>query len=176
VSWPVTRRALLQGAGYGLGTLLLPVRFAPAKEAWALPAETLEALQSSQLVYVSPLNSDGGESQCHGEVWYFWDQGAVVLATSSGTWKAKALAQGLDRARIWVGDFDRGQKGSEGPFRQGPTFLTKAERDTAPATFERLFEAFGKRYAEEWGKWGPRFRSGYADGSRILIRYTPEAA
>jgi hypothetical protein len=172
----VTRRALLQGAGYGFGALLLPVRFAPAEEAWAVPTETLEALQSSQLVYISPLKTDGGESHCHGEVWFFWDQGAVVIGTSEGTWKARALAKGLSGARIWVGDFDRGQKGPEGPFRKGPSFLASAEWDTDPATFERLFEAFGKRYADEWGKWGPRFRSGYADGSRILIRYTPQGS
>jgi hypothetical protein len=75
--------------------------------------------------------------------------------------------------RIWVGDFGRGQKGPDGPFRKAPSFLAGAARDSDPATFERLYEAFGKRYADEWAKWGPRFRSGYSDGSRILIRYTP---
>jgi hypothetical protein len=176
VTGRVTRRALLQGAGYGLGALLLPARFAPAEETWALPAETLRALQSSRLVYISPLKGDGSESYCHGEVWYFWDRDAVVVGAGSDTWKAGALARGLDGARIWVGDFERGQKGPEGPFRKGPTFLARAARDTDPATFERLFAAFGERYAEEWDKWGSRFRSGYADGTRVLIRYTPQAA
>ena len=43
------------------------------------------------------------------------------------------------------------------------------------ATWSRLMAAFSKRYAEEWGKWGPRFERGRADGSRVLIRYTPIA-
>jgi hypothetical protein len=156
--------------------LLLPPRFARAEEEWKLPAETLQAFQSSRLVYISPLKGEGGESRCHGEVWFFWDRDAVVIGTGRDTWKARAVSRGLDRARIWVGDFGRGQKGPEGPFRQGPTFLARAARDTDPATFERLFDAFAQRYPDEWDKWGPRFRGGYTDGSRILIRYKPEAA
>jgi hypothetical protein len=100
----------------------------------------------------------------------------VVVGTASDTWKARALADGHDRARIWVGDHGRGQKGPDGAFRKAPSFLAHAARDSDPATFERLAAAFGKRYADEWGKWGPRFRTGFEDGSRVLIRYTPEAA
>ena len=35
--------------------------------------------------------------------------------------------------------------------------------------------SFGKKYPKEWGKWEPRFREGYGDGSRVLIRYEPVA-
>ena len=39
----------------------------------------------------------------------------------------------------------------------------------------RALEAFGAKYADEWGSWGPRFRDGLADGSRVLLRYRPLA-
>jgi hypothetical protein len=173
VSAGITRRSLLAGAGCGAAALLLPPRLARADAAYTLPTQVVHALRTSPLVYISPLKRDGSESECHGEVWYFWDRGAVVIGTTGDAWKARAVASGLERARIWVGDFGRGQKGPDGPFRKAPSFLAGAARDSDPATFERLYEAFGKRYADEWAKWGPRFRSGYSDGARILIRYTP---
>ena len=82
---------------------------------------------------------------------------------------------GLDRARIWVGDY--GPAGSaDGRFRDGPNFLAEASADTDPASFERLLADFGRKYPASWEKWEPRFRSGYADGSRRVLRYRPIGA
>ena len=100
----ISRRVFLGGLA---GLLISPT--APAARARAagtpgaaLPAAATRALESSPFVYVSPLRSDGSESACHGEVWFGWIDGAVVLITSEGTWKARSAARGLDRARIWV--------------------------------------------------------------------------
>jgi hypothetical protein len=174
----LSRRDLLAGAGFVAVSVALPVLRsgrARADEPFRLPAATLGALEKSPLVYVSPLKSDGSESRCHGEVWYFFDRGDVVLATGKNVWKTRAVKRGLDRARIWVGDY--GPAGSaDGPFRKGPSFLAKAALDRDPATFERLLESYGRKYPDGWGKWEPRFRKGYAEGSRIVIRYTPVGA
>lgn len=172
----ITRRGLLKTAGVASAWLALPRLRAGASdpaEGWVLPETTRQTLRTSSFVYVSPLRSDGSESRCHAEVWYFWDGDAVVLATAAKTWKARARASGLERARIWAGDHGSGQKGPEGPFREGPSFSARVSLDSDDATFERLLSAYARRYPEAWGKWEPRFRSGRADGSRVTLRYTP---
>ena len=169
------RRALLKRGGILLAAAALPFGRARAEEAFRLTAGTTQVLARSPLVYVSPLKSDGAESRCHGEVWYFVDGDDVVLATATDAWKSRALRLGLDRARIWVGDYGVARS-ADGPFRKGPSFLAEASIDTDPAAFERLLAAFGKKYASSWGKWEPRFRSGYADGTRRVLRYRPIGA
>lgn len=171
------RRDLLKGASAGLALAAWPLRgFSEAAPAPRLEPDraTREALGSSPLVYISPLRSDGSESRCHGEVWFFEDAGDVVIGTDPGRWKGRAVAAGLDRARIWVGDFGRVTRAGE-RFREAPTFVAKASLDPDPATFGRLLARFATKYADEWGKWGPRFERSYADGSRVLIRYRPVA-
>lgn len=166
----IRRREFLWGAGLAVGSLAAPLRV--RADGYALPPEARAALERSGFVYVSPLRASGAESRCHGEVWFFFDRGDAVIATGSDTWKARALASGRDRARVWVGDYGRFGPGKD-DYRQGPTFEAQAVRDEDPATFERLLGAFGTKYPDEWDSWEPRFRSGYESGSRIVIRYRP---
>lgn len=167
-----TRRDLLLGGVVGLGVLAL----SPTRP-WAqgLPEETRAALDQSPFVYISPLRSDGEESRCHGEVWFAFDRGSVLIVTEANTWKSRALAAGLDRVRIWVGDFGPVRRAGE-RFRSAPVFTAKAAGGKDDAAFERLLAAFGKKYPAEWDRWEPRFRRGYADDSRVLIRYDPIGA
>ena len=169
-----SRREVLKGAGLVLGTLALPLRTSFAAD-FALSEAAQSELQSSPLVYVSPLRRDGQESTCHGEVWFFWDQGSVALATDADSWKSRAVKSGHDSARIWVGDFGPVKKAAD-KYRSAPTILAKAPRDQDPAASERLLAAFAKKSESSWGKWETYFREGLADGSRFLIRYTPKSA
>lgn len=167
----IDRRDFLIGTGAVLGSLWLPrATRAEHHEVASQAQATAAALEKSPLVYISPLQKDGSESRCHGEVWYFVDGGDVVIATASDGWKSRAVKKGRDRARIWVGDFGRARS-ADGPFRKGPTFLARAEFDSDRAAFDRLLAAFAKKYPDEWDKWEPRFRKGYDDGSRVVIRY-----
>ena len=172
-----TRRGLIKAAvGAVAGFFVLGRQEgARAEAAFALPEATRKALESSPLVYISPLLADGSESQCHGEVWYFADRGSVVIVTAADGWKARAVGRGRDQARIWVGDFGRVSL-SLGRYRKAPNFLTKAEIISDRAVFDRLMIAFGKRYPDEWAKWEPRFEKGFGDGSRVMIRYSPVSA
>jgi hypothetical protein len=167
----IRRRQLLRGAGLAVGTLLLP-RVRIRAEDSPLSDRARRALAESPLVYISPLHSDDRESSCHGEVWFLFDKGDVLISTGRTTWKARALASGKDRARIWVGDFGRGS-GVGDRFRQGPTFMARAREENERAALERMVAAFGKKYPDEWGKWESRFKKGFEDGSRVLIRYQP---
>ena len=174
------RRAFLRGA---LGLLAWPLaarapRVAAEPIRATLPPETLRALETSRTVYVSPLLADGRESSCHGEVWYDFIDGAVVLTTSRTSWKARSLAKGYDTARIWVGDHGRWKRigGKREAFRDAPSFDARASRSTDPALVDRLLASFEVKYPEEIGRWRDRMRRGHASGERVLIRYQPASA
>ncbi len=171
----ISRRGLLLGAGAALGALALPFGRARATDAaFSLPEAARSALGTSRIVYVSPLKGDGSESRCHGEVWFTPDGDDVLLATKADAWKSRAVARGWNRARLWAGDFGPVAKAGD-RFRSAPSFLSEVRRDSDPAAFGRLMQAFSQKYAAEWGKWESRFRKGYDDGSRVLLRYTPVA-
>jgi hypothetical protein len=140
------------------------------------PAAGLEdALEESSFVYVSPLRADGSESTCHGEVWFAWLDGSVVLTTGSERWKARALRRGLDRARIWVGDHGTWKRtlGTSDEFRKAPSFEARASVVKDVAILERMLATFERKYPKEIGAWRDKMRRGFTDGSRTLIRYTP---
>ena len=166
------RRTFLFGAA---AALLLPRRSAAAES--TLPDATKTLLDQSPFVYVSPLKKDGAESTCHGEVWFAWIDDAVVVNTRRGTWKVKALEQGLDRARIWVGDHGRWKSsfggGRNEAFRQAPTFEAKARFETDRAVLDRLIAVFEKKYAGEFDQWREDMQTGFFSGKRKLIRYEP---
>jgi hypothetical protein len=170
----IRRRELLKGTGLLLGTLILPSSRVWGAEEYELPEGTRKALGESPLVYISPLHADGRESRCHGEVWFLFDQGDVLISTARTTWKARALASGRERGRIWVGDFGRGRSVQD-RFREGPTFQAHAREEPDRAALDRMVAAFGKKYPDEWGKWESRFKKGFEDRSRVLIRYEPTA-
>jgi hypothetical protein len=175
----IDRRRFLAGA---LAAALAPralARAAESAEAAKTPAPLspalVAALESSPFVYVSPLLADGRESRCHGEVWFAWLDGAAVIITARDRWKATALARGLDRARLWVGDHGRwsGLLGKSEAFRAAPSFDARASLARDPALLDRLVAAYERKYPSEIASWRDRFRSGFADGSRVLIRYAP---
>jgi hypothetical protein len=147
----------------------------PARSRAALPADAIALLERSGFVYVSPLKSDGAESRCHGEVWYGWLDGRVVLITSSTSWKARALARGLARTRIWVGDHGRVGRvlGSGDAYRKAPTFEATATLSKDAALLDHLMATYRRKYPNEIGSWEPRMRSGFTSGERVLIAYTP---
>jgi hypothetical protein len=165
------RREVLRGGAVLLGALLLPAAGARAQGGFELAAETRAALEKQPLVYISPLRKDGKESRCHGEVWYFIDQGDVVIGTDPARWKARAVQSGRDRARIWVPK----SSGAQG-YKDALSFEARARLEPDRAVFDRLFERFAAKYGGEWDTWGPRFRDGYADGTRVVLRYTPVGA
>ncbi len=167
----IDRRRFLIGAGAVLGALALQ-RHALGQGRPGLPEATRRALETSRLVYVSPLTAAGAESTCHGEVWYFADGGDAVLATSKDSFKARALRKGRDRARLWFGDFGTYRSWRD-QLSGAPVCEANARLDPDPAVFERLLAAFAKKYPDEWEKWEPRFRAGVADGSRVVVRYSP---
>jgi hypothetical protein len=168
------RRGFLAAAAGAAAWLLAPGR----ARARGLPDAARPLLESSPYVYISPLRADGAESTCHGEVWFAWLDGAVVINTRPGAWKARALRErGLERARIWVGDHGRWKSGLLGgrneAFRAAPHFDARARFESDAAVLERLLARFEEKYAGEFDRWRDEMRNGFHDGQRVLIRYEP---
>ena len=172
------RRFLGEGvrlAGGVVWAALLPSLPARADSTSSASPSRAALLETSGLVYVSPLHPDGRESHCHGEVWFGWLDGAVVVITAESAWKARALAAGRDRARIWVGDHGRwkGWLWNNEKFRQAPSFDARAVRSDDADLLERLMTLYGEKYPAEIGDWEPGMREGFASGGHVLIRYLP---
>ena len=173
----IDRRRFLEAL---VGVALAPAALARAqapKPGPVLAPSLVNALEKSPYVYVSPLRADGAESTCHGEVWFAWIAGAVVLTTAATSWKARSLARGLTRARLWVGDHGRWKQlmGRNDRFRDAPSFVARVEPVRDSAFIDSLLAVYEKKYPAEIANWRGPMRAGQLDGSRVLIRYVPEA-
>ena len=157
-------------------TLLFPDVAAVEKSQLQVGLE--RALNHSPYVYVSPLRSDGLESSCHAQVWFGWLNGAVIVSSKARSWRAQCVALGLDRARIWVGDYGSWKRpfGSNDAFRAGPSFEARASIVEDQSTLQRLLAAYETKYPAEISSWRERIQRGFHDGSRVLIRYSPDVA
>jgi hypothetical protein len=141
----------------------------------ALDPKVVKELEKSPFVYISPLKSNGEESRCHAEVWYAWLDEAVVVTVAANRWKAKALAKGLDSAKIWVGDHGRTKTLgiSNDGYLEGQSFVARASESSDADLMKRLITAYQTKYPDEIGNWADKMQSGFEDGSRTLIRYVP---
>ncbi len=152
------RRTLLQLGGTALIAGLVPWRGQAAEE--------------SHLIYLSPLKSNGALSSCQAEVWYVQAESDMYVVTASSAWRAEAVKRGLSKTHIWVGDVGV-WKSSDGAYLKLPSLNAEASLVEDPVAHARLLEKFGAKYASEWGTWGPRFKTGLAEGSRVMLRYSP---
>jgi len=157
----VTRRRCLTAGASALVLVATPLRAA------TLPG----AADESDLIYVTPLKSGGAESSCHAEVWFVRDGTDLVVVTAADAWRAEAVRRGLDRARIWIGDV--GVWDAQARYKSLPKIEASASLEEEAAARERVLDLYGDKYSLEWVLWGPRFKNGLADGSRVMIRYRP---
>jgi len=129
------------------------------------------ALRESPLIYVSPLRSDGTLSRCQAEVWFYGQGTTAFVVTAAEAWRARAVARGLDRARVWVGDVGVWRR-SDGAYRGLPHFDAVVGTIDDPALHRELLPRFGEKYADSgWRRWDDRWRQGLADGSRVMLQY-----
>lgn len=162
-----TRRDLVVGLAIA-PTIPLLARTAFAADAKAAPTDKLE---TSPLVYITPIKSNGEESRCKAEIWFSHHDGGVYVVTPPQSWRAEAVRKGLTRARLWVGDFGVWTQ-SDGAFRKAPEYMATASIESGEEAQGLVLSSMGEKYADSgWGRWGQRFKDGLADGSRVMIRY-----
>lgn len=139
--------------------------------AFSLPRIAMAA-DESQLIYLSPIKSDGALSNCQAEVWFAQDAADMYVVTAHDAWRARAVKNGLSKTQVWVGDVGPWE-GSSGAYKKLPALMADASQITDASEHARVLARFGSKYTREWGTWGPRFKKGLADGSRVLLRYRP---
>ena len=163
------RRSFLgAGAAFGLtaatGGLLASFSLAAKAES----TEAKLALTNSNLVYLSPVKSNGKLSSCQAEVWYTMVGPDVYVCTATSSWRSQAPRAGLATTKLWVGDLGVWTRVD---YQSLPSIMATGSVVDDSATIERALTQFGQKYSAEWGTWGPRFKNGLADGSRTLLRY-----
>lgn len=163
----ITRRTLLKTSAAGVALPLLPA-VVRAEPSWQAAAET------SPLIYLTPIQSNGAESRCQAEIWFASFAGAMYVVTATEAWRAQAIRQGLTQARIWVGDVGTWHR-ADGGYKALPRVGANASIETDAAVQGQVLEVMGGKYSAEWDTWGPRFRNGLADGSRVMLKYEPTA-
>ncbi len=145
-----------------LGLMALVVALlSAAAHAGELPAALKTELASSKYVYIASTRKNGTLSK-PAEIWFLYHNGAVYVGTPPTTWRARRIKAGHPQAKIWVGKPD------------GPFFTATGAIVNEPDVYPVMFETYAKKYADGWQKFEEKFRSGFKDGSRVLIKYTPK--
>ena len=163
----ISRRTLLKTSAAAAALPLLPA-IGRAEPSWR------EAAETSPLIYLTPIQSNGAESRCQAEIWFASYGGAMYVVTAAEAWRAQAIRQGLTQARIWVGDVGMWQR-ADGGYKALPMVGATASIETDAAVQGQVLEVMGGKYSDGWDTWGPRFRNGLADGSRVMLKYEPTA-
>ena len=132
---------------------------APARA--ALSAEITSALQSSKYVYIASTRKSGALSK-PAEIWFMYRDGAVYVGTLPTSWRAKRIKAGRPQATIAVGKPD------------GPSFTATGAIVQDAAAQAALLETYAKKYPDGWSQFEKKFRDGFKDGTRVLIKYTPK--
>lgn len=156
----INRRNYLGVCATGLVAATLP---------GVLRAGLPDGVNESPLIYLTPIQSNGNESSCQSEIWFVRDQDDLFVVTAASAWRAQAVRKGLTDARIWVGDV--GPASADARYKKLPQIDTKAFQIVDTNTHARILAIFGGKYPGEWGTYGPRFKNGLVDGSRVMLRY-----
>ncbi|MBI3783695.1 MAG: hypothetical protein HY270_09850 [Deltaproteobacteria bacterium] len=134
---------------------------ASAATAADLSPELKKSLSDSKYVYISSKRKDASFSK-PAEIWFMYHNGAVYVGTLPTSWRAKRIKWGRPQAKIAVGKVD------------GPSFEATGLIVKDPDAEKVMLETYAKKYPDGWDKFADKFRNGFKDGSRVLIRYAPK--
>ena len=132
----------------------------PQQSAAELSSELQQALDSSKYVYIQS-ERKSGEFGSKAEIWFFAHDGAVWVGTPVTTYRVRRIQAERTKAKIWIGS------------RDGPSFEATGSLVKDEAVNEILYKTFAEKYPDGWSTYEESFRSGFADGSRTLVRYDP---
>ncbi len=154
----MTRRSPSIGTAIVLALALLWLSATSRAE---LPAAIAEQLATSTFVYISSTRKDGSLSQ-PAEIWFFYHKGAIYVGTRPTSWRVRRIKAGRPQAKIWVGKPD------------GPSFMATGAIVDEPDVYEPMFATYAQKYPERWPKFEQDFHTGFKNGNRVLVKYTPQ--
>jgi hypothetical protein len=125
-----------------------------------LSADLAKRLADAKYVYVQSERKGGGWSK-PAEIWFHAEEGKVYVATRPTSWRVRRIKWGRTKARIAVGASD------------GPAFEATGALVKDAALERRLMDDYAKKYADGWGRFEQEFRTGFPNGDRVVVRYTP---
>lgn len=134
---------------------------AAASAARALSDDVKSALGSSKYVYIASTRKNGSLGKA-AEIWFLYHNGAVYVGTPPTSWRAKRIKAGRTQAKICAGKPD------------GSCFTASGAIVNEPDVYPVLYETYAKKYADGWAQFENKFRTGFKDGSRVLIKYVPK--
>ncbi len=134
--------------------------FAAGKAGGLTPIQH-ELLSNSKYVYISSQRKDGSFGK-PAEIWFLFHDDCVWVGTRPDSWRARRIRAGRPQARIAIGKVD------------GATFLAEGEIVDDAKIAGLMMQSYALKYPDGWANYADAFRKGFADGSRILIRYTPQ--
>lgn len=153
---PAARCAnLFRVAAVGTALALLPLWPIPAV---GVSADTERQLREAEYVYIASARKDGSFGEA-AEIWFLYRDGAVYVGTRPSSWRARRIEWGRPQARIWVGKRDGLQLEATG------AVVRDAEIE------KLLMETFAEKYPGGWPRHEENFRKGFADGSRVIVKY-----
>ena len=143
-----------------IATLVLTVALATSVRAGLSP-ELDRALHEAKYVYIQSERKSGALGKA-AEIWFYYDGKAVYVGTPPTTWRVRRIKRGRPRARIAVGKAD------------GPAFEARGEVVHDAAAEQRLMDEYARKYPEGWSRFADKFRAGFKNGERVLVRYAPK--
>jgi hypothetical protein len=130
-------------------------------QAAPLPAPVKDALASSKYVYIATSRKDGTFGK-PAEIWFLYHDDAVYVASPPTTHRVRRIKAGRPLAKIAVGKPD------------GPSFSATGAVVNDATVQQLMLDAYAKKYPDGWPQHADKFRSGFKDGSRVLIKYVPK--
>ena len=134
---------------------------ATAAPARALAPAIKDALTNSTYVYIASTRKAGTLGK-PAEIWFLYHDDAVYVASPTTTHRVRRIKAGRPQAKIAVGKPD------------GPSFSATGAVVNDAKVQQLMLDAFAKKYPDGWPLHAEKFRSGFKDGSRALIKYTPK--
>lgn len=131
-----------------------------ASSVFGLSADLEKLLSESTYVYIASSRKDGNFGKA-AEIWYLYHDGAVYVGTRPTSWRVRRINWGRPQAKIWVGKQD------------GPSFAATGSLVDDDAIEKLILESFAVKYPGGWKKYADGFRKGFADGSRVVVKYAP---
>lgn len=141
--------------------LCLALWLAPLAVQAALSTELQKALGDSSFIYISSTRKDGTLST-PAEIWYFWHDGAVYVGTRPTAWRVKRIKAGRPEAKIAVGKVD------------GPSFMAVGSLVKDQKLEALMMQTYASKYPDGWKTHAENFKTGFADGSRVIVKYVPK--